>query len=148
MKKINYFIAILVLLFTFSCGQRVEMDMSQWGDTAFITNVQIFTLEVKDDFQMEEFYNSDGQLVEGVRQVTISDGAAVVDNENFTVHVKLKAGQNLDLAGILIYHRSMRVEERDNSPRCGIAKKLDTDQFKYRLHSADGTTHDWTISVD
>ncbi len=149
MKKIilGSFLALFLLLLN-SCGQRIEMDMSQWGDTAFIDNVQIFTLETKDDFMMEEYYTSDGKLVEGVRQVVISDGVAEVDKENFRVKVKLKANENLELAGILIYHRSMRVEPINNSPVCGIAKDIRDMNYEYRLHSADGSTHDWTIVIE
>lgn len=148
MKKIIFksLLAIVMLVFN-ACGQRVEMDMSQWGDTAFIDNVQVFTLETRDDFKMEEYYTPDGQLVEGVRQVVISNGVADVDKENFRVTVKLKKGKDLSLAGILIYHRSMKVEPINNSPICGIAKDISQMNYEYRLHSADGTTHDWTINI-
>lgn len=147
-KTISIRLSLILVTLLASCGQRVEMDMSQWGDTAFIDNVQVFTLEVRDDFQMQEYYTSDGQLVEGVRQVVISDGNAVIDKENFIAYVKLKKGNDMSLAGFKIYHRSMKVEPINNSPVCGIAKDITGMNYQYRLHSADGTTHDWTIVIE
>lgn len=148
MKKIRVNLLMMLACLLVSCGQRIEMDMSQWGDTAFIDNVQVFTLEVEDDFKMQEYYTNDGRLVEGVRQVVISEGNAQVDLEKFVVYVKLKEGTNLDLAGFLIYHRSMKVEPLNSSPVCGIAKDINGLNYEYRLYSADGTTHDWRIVIE
>ncbi|GKG72231.1 hypothetical protein CE91St1_13740 [Parabacteroides goldsteinii] len=148
MKKIRVNLLMMLACLLVSCGQRIEMDMSQWGDTAFIDNVQVFTLEVEDDFKMQEYYTDDGRLVEGVRQVVISEGNAQVDLEKFVVYVKLKKGMNLDLAGFLIYHRSMKVEPLNSSPVCGIAKDINGLNYEYRLYSADGTTHDWKIIIE
>ena len=148
MKKIRVNLLMMLACLLVSCGQRIEMDMSQWGDTAFIDNVQVFTLEVEDDFKMQEYYTDDGRLVEGVRQVVISEGNAQVDLEKFVVYVKLKKGMNLDLAGFLIYHRSMKVEPLNSSHVCGIAKDINGLNYEYRLYSADGTTHDWKIIIE
>lgn len=138
------FILVGVALLS-SCEPRIDFDEGQWGDTAFITNVNIFTLQAA-DHELQEFYES-GVLTPARRRLFISSGNAVIENENFTATVKVPATANLTRAGIVIYHQSMRVEPVGNSPVAGIITDLSAKEFVYKLVSADGTTRDWTIRI-
>ena len=44
----NY-LFILLLIVTSACQPRIEMDMEQWGDHAYIDNVEIVKLEIDDE---------------------------------------------------------------------------------------------------
>lgn len=145
----NYKIAIVLfsLAIVFSCDPRLDMDYDQWGDNAFITNVQIFAKEVKDDFQMAEFYEN-GDYTTGVRRIILGKTKVVIDNETFTVTITVPSGNDLSQSGFLITHNSTKVEPLEGSPAGGIVSNLTPPStFRYRLHSADGTTHDWTIDI-
>lgn len=129
----------------FSCQPRIELDEGQWGDTAFITNVNIFTLQMA-DHELQEYYES-GELTPARRRLFISSGNAEIENENFTATVRVPATADLTRAGIVIYHQSVRVEPVGDSPVAGILTDLSERQFVYTLVSADGTTHDWLINI-
>lgn len=128
-----------------SCEPRIDFDEGQWGDTAFITNVNIFTLQMA-DHEIQEFYES-GELTPARRRVFISTGNAVIEDENFTATVRVPAAADLTRAGIVIYHQSMRVEPVGNSPTAGILTDLSSREFVYKLVSADGKTRDWLIKI-
>lgn len=146
MKKINLIIMVFVAVGTlFSCEPRIDFDEGQWGDTAFITNVNIFTLQVTDQ-QLQEYYLS-GALTPAVRRLFVSTGNAVIDNDNFTATVRVPVTVDLTRTGFVIYHQSMRVEPVGNTPTAGIIADLSAREFVYKLVSADGTTHDWTIRI-
>lgn len=146
MKKYRFLTLLFFLTTIMSCEPRIEMNMAQWGDTAFITNVQLFKLDIDDNVQLQEYYNT-GQKVTGVRKIIIS-ASADIDEEAATVYVALNEGETLDSAGILIYHRSVKVKPLSNTPKAGVVTDLSSGQFSYRLISADGTHRDWTIFVD
>jgi hypothetical protein len=129
----------------FSCQPRIELDEGQWGDTAFITNVNIFTLQMA-DHELQEYYEN-GELTPARRRLFISTGNAAIENENFTATVRVPATADLTRAGIVIYHQSVRVEPVGDSPVAGILTDLSERQFVYTLVSADGTTHDWLINI-
>jgi hypothetical protein len=129
----------------FSCQPRIELDEGQWGDTAFITNVNIFTLQMA-DHELQEYYEN-GELTPARRRLFISSGNAEIENENFTATVRVPATADLTRAGIVIYHQSVRVEPVGDSPVAGILTDLSEGQFVYTLVSADGTTHDWLINI-
>jgi hypothetical protein len=129
----------------FSCQPRIELDEGQWGDTAFITNVNIFTLQMA-DHELQEYYEN-GELTPARRRLFISTGNADIENENFTATVRVPATADLTRAGIVIYHQSVRVEPVGDSPVAGILTDLSERQFVYTLVSADGTTHDWLINI-
>ncbi len=144
--KIKFGFICLMLASLYSCEPRIEMDMSQWGDNAIINNVQLFKLETKDGVKLEEYY-VDETTVTGTRQITVSSGTAVVDEETFTVTVTLKAGETFTGIGFLIYHYGTKVEPLNGAPVAGIINDLSAASFTYRVYSADGTTHDWTINI-
>ncbi|MGQ1786116.1 MULTISPECIES: DUF5018-related domain-containing protein [unclassified Saccharicrinis] len=147
MKNIIKFGFIFLFMASlFSCDPRIEMDMAQWGDNAFINNVQLFKLETKDGVKLEEYY-VDETTVTGTRKVTVSSGTAVIDEDAFTATVTLNAGETFTGIGFLIYHYGTKVEPLNGAPVAGIINDLSAGSFTYRVHSADGTTHDWTINV-
>ena len=146
MKSNILILFVLVCVGTLSsCDPRIDFDEGQWGDTAFITNVDIFTLQM-DEHELQEYYTS-GALTPARRRLFISQGAAVINDENFTATVTVPASEDLTRAGIVIYHQSMKVEPVGTTPIAGILTDLSAKEFVYKLVSADGTTHDWTIKI-
>lgn len=129
-----------------SCSPRIEMDMAQWGDNAFIYNVQLFKLETQDGVQLQEYY-VDGTTLTGTRKVTVSSGTAVIDDVNYTATVTLNADESFEYIGFLFYHYGTLIEPLNGAPVAGIINDLSSGPFTYKVHSADGTTHDWTINV-
>lgn len=125
------------------------MDMNQWGDHAYIDNVEVITLETNDETKLQEYYQNETPLtVTGVRNIIISDGTASVDSVNFVAKVKLKAGENLKYAGLRIYHKGTLVTPINGTPKAGIVSDLSAKEFAYRIYSADGSKHDWKIIIE
>jgi hypothetical protein len=146
MKKQSIVLYILVLAgILSSCEPRIDFDEAQWGDTAFITNVNVFTLQVA-EHELQEFYES-GELTPARRRLILSTGNAEIENENFTATVRVPASADLTRAGIIINHQSMRVEPVGDTPVAGIISDLSEKNFVYKLVSADGTTHDWLVRI-
>lgn len=147
MKNNNLILYILVVAgILSSCEPRIEFDEGQWGDTAFITNVNIFTLQMA-DHELQEFYEN-GELTPARRRLIVSTGTAVIEEENFTATVTVPADTDLSRTGIIVYHQSLRVEPVGDSPVAGIITDLSAKNFVYKLVSADGTTHDWLIRIE
>lgn len=133
----------------FSCEPRIEMDMNQWGDHAYIDNVEIVKLEIDDEVKLQEYYQDETPLaVVGVRKITISDGKSIIDSINFIAKVKLKDNENLKYSGLCIYHKGTLVEPIDDAPKAGIMADLSAKEFTYRISSADGSKHDWKIVIE
>lgn len=147
--KAKVFFGILVSMVLASCEPRIDMDMKQWGDHAFIDNVEVIKLEVDDEAKLQEYYQNETPLTtSGVRQIVISSGKATIDSLNYTANVKLKAGEELNFAGLKIYHKGTLVQPINNSPKAGIVTDLTDREFTYRIFSADGSKHDWTIKIN
>lgn len=139
--------AIIVISIFSSCEPRVDLDLSQWGDQAFITNVQVFTHEIRDDFRLAEFVEN-GTESTGVRRFLLQGAAIDVNNDNFVVTITAPTGTtDFSASGFLITHTSTLVEPLSGAPKGGIIADLNSGSFQYRLHSADKTTHDWTINI-
>ena len=102
MKKNIIIIGILASVIFTSCDPRIEMDMSQWGDHAIITNVQIFKYEVDNDPAIYEQWHELDAF--GLRRVIISN-IATVDLGNSTVTVALIANETLNEAGLILFSR-------------------------------------------
>ena len=145
----NIFINLVILVFfgglITSCNPRIEMDLEQWGDHAFIDNVQIFNIQTQDQ-QLQEYYTS-GVVTPASRRIYVSVGNATVDMVNFTATVKVPASVDLTKVGIEFFHKAVKIEPLNNAPIAGILNDFSAKQFVYRLESADGTTHDWTIII-
>jgi hypothetical protein len=144
-KHITIVLFSVVAIFT-SCEPRVELDLTQWGDQAFIIDADIFSQEVRTDFKLAEFY-LDGTESTGVRRNLLNTGSIDINDDTFTVTFTVPAGTDLSNTGLLIAHKSTKVEPLNGSPIPGTISDLSAGSFSYRLHSADGTTHDWKISI-
>ncbi len=147
MKKsfINIFVVVLSTSLLFSCKPRIEMNMAQWGDKAIIDNVQIFNIQLQDQ-QLQEYYTS-GVLTPASRRSYVSIGNAVIDLPNFKATVRVPVAVDLKKVGIEFFHKSVKIEPINDAPIAGIVKDFSAKQFVYKLYSADGTTHDWTIII-
>lgn len=145
----NIFINLIILVFLggliTSCNPRIEMDLEQWGDHAFIDNVQIFNIQMQDQ-QLQEYYTS-GVVTPASRRIYVSVGNATIDMVNFTATVKVQSTVDLTKVGIEFFHKAVKIEPLNNAPIAGILNDFSAKQFVYRLVSADGTTHDWTIVI-
>jgi hypothetical protein len=142
---LNIFFVALFGSLLFSCTKRIDMDYTQWGDHAFIDNVQIFNIQMQDQ-QLQEYYTS-GVLTPASRRIYVSVGNAVIDSVNFKATVKVPATVDLTKTGIEFFHKAVKIEPVNGAPIAGIIKDFSSRQFVYRLFSADGTTHDWTIVI-
>ena len=129
-----------------SCGPRIELDEGAWGDKAFLTNVQIFKLDINENVHLVEWANNQDPMT-GVRKLIISQGNATIDNTNFKATVKLTAGASLVGTGFMFFHSGTLIEPIGGAPKAGIANDLSAKNFTYRVHSADGSQHDWTIII-
>jgi len=147
MKNIfnNIFIVVLLGSLFPSCSPRIELDLEQWGDHALIDNVQIFNIQMQDQ-QLQEYYTS-GVLTPASRRIYVSVGNATIDLVNFTATVKVPLTVDLTKVGIEFFHKAVKVEPVSNAPIAGIINDFSAKQFVYKLVSADGTTHDWTIKI-
>lgn len=142
---INIFILVLFGSLFFSCKARVEMDYAQWGDHAIIDNVQIFNIQLQDQ-QLQEYYTS-GVLTPASRRAYVSVGNAVLDLVNFKATVKVPVTVDLTKVGIEFFHKAVKIEPVNGAPIAGIIKDFSGKQFVYKLFSANGITHDWTIII-
>lgn len=147
MKKIfiHVFILLLMVNLLFSCKPRIEMDMAQWGDHALIGNVKLFTLKAEDQ-QLQEYFTN-GLVTPALQRVYVSVGNAVIDTKAFTATIQTTTTVDLTKAGIEFYHQGTKIEPVNNAPIAGIMNNFSAKQFVYRVFSADGTTHDWTIII-
>jgi hypothetical protein len=144
MKKILILLAITGVIT--SCEPRIDLDYTQWGDKAFLTNVQIFKVDTDDQAKLVEWYKNEDPMT-GVRRIVISNGNALIDRENFTATVQLKAGESLVGAGLVFYYTGTKIEPQGGAPRAGIPNDLSAESFTYTVHSADGSKHDWQIVI-
>ncbi len=142
---INIFIVVLLGSLFPSCEPRIEMDLEQWGDHALIDNVQIFNIQTQDQ-QLQEYYTS-GVVTPASRRIYVSVGNATIDLVNYTATVKVPLTVDLTKVGIEFFHKAVKVEPVNNAPIAGILNDFSAKQFVYKLVSADGTTHDWTIKI-
>ena len=145
----NLFINLLTvvlwgILFS-SCDPRVRLDETQWGDHAIIDNVQIFKIQMQDQ-QLQEYYTS-GVLTPASKRIYVSVGNAEIDQVNFKATVKVDSTVDLTKVGIEFFHKAVRIEPVNGAPIAGIINDFSAKQFVYKLFSADGTTHDWTIII-
>ena len=147
MRNLIILLLFPVVVILSSCEPRIELDIEQWGDRAFLTNVQIFKLDIDEDAKLVEWYNNQDPMT-GVRRIIISDGNATIDNDNFTATVKLQVGESLVGTGFIFYHYGTLIEPLGGAPRAGIPNDLSARNFTYRVHSADGSQHDWTIIIE
>jgi hypothetical protein len=140
-------LAFAMIIILSACEPRIDLDSGQWGDKAFLTNVQIFKLDIDENAKLVEWHNNDDPMT-GIRRIIISNGNAVIDKDNFTATVKLKAGETLEASGFIFYHYGTLIEPMGDAPKAGIPNDLSARSFIYSVHSADGSQHDWSIIIE
>ena len=145
MKNIRI-LAFATIVIISACEPRIDLDAGQWGDKAILTNVQIFKLEINEDAKLVEWHDNDDPMT-GVRRMIISVGTAAIDKDNFTATVTVKAGEDLAGTGFIFYHYGTLIEPQGDAPKGGIPGDLSARTFTYRVHSADGSQHDWTVII-
>lgn len=144
--KIKYIVSAILLAAMFiSCNPRIEMDLDQWGDQTLITNIQVFKFEVDDNPDIYETINDIGDI-SGLRRIIISS-QATVDEENSTVSIPLIGDETLNEAGFIFFHQSANIEPLNGAPKGGVISDLSGKSFVYRLHSVNGATKDWTVTI-
>ncbi len=144
MKNIVYLFIVVVLAGMYACEPRIDLDEGQWGDHAFIDNAKLFRLDA-DEHELQEFYTS-GTLTPAVKRIYVS-GDAEIDKDNLIATITVSSDVDLSMAGIVIFHKAVKVEPLNGAPIAGILNNFSSGSFQYRLHSADGSTHDWTINI-
>ena|SRR5690625_5208221 len=139
-------VVYLLLFFLCSCGPRVDLDFGQWGDKAYLTNVQIFTLKA-DEHELQEYYES-GMLTPAIRRKIISSGNALIDNEKYTAIIFVPSDQNLMKSGLIFYHQAEKIVPLNNAPIAGIITSLMEEvDYHYKVISADGSENVWTVTI-
>lgn len=139
MKKM----ALVFFLFAAACQPRIDIDLKQFGDRAYMSRVLVFRLDGTEE-QLAE-YKRTGQLTPAIKQVFIDQGTTI-DSAGAKAVSKLPAGTNLKNVGIAFNHSAQKIEPLNGAPAAGHLADFSAGPYKYRLFSADGTTRDWTVS--
>lgn len=144
-RTIKFPILSLLLVFCISCQPRIDLDLTRYGDTAFLLDARLFYLEQAD----RQVWEEDG-VVTGARRVFISKGTASIDNTNFTATITVDSTNAtlLNQVGITFTHRAEKIEPLNDAPIAGIPANFTETPFVYRVFSADGSTHDWMIDIE
>lgn len=126
--------------FLFSCIKpRVELKDNLYGDKAVITAVNVFRYnEVKNELNYKD-------SVTGYQSVTVSS-IVTVDAPEYKVDIVTSKGTDLTHIGIRITNYAKLVEPLDGAPVAGEIGDFSRGPYTYRLHSSDGTVHDWALS--
>ena len=146
MKNILFVMVIAIIATIVSCGPRVDLDKSQWGDHAYINNVQVFTFDEQQQ-QLQEYYENE-ETTTAIRRNFVHIGNAAIDSTASTALVTVEAGTDLSNVGIIFFHRAQRIEPIGSAPIAGFLDDFSAGPYQYRLFSADGTQRDWTVSFD
>lgn len=139
MKRI--LILIVISIFAFSCGQRIELDEGQWGTFADITSGGIVLFQWK----LDNVTLSEGN-VQGAKSESIT-ASTTVDATSLTVTTKVKVGVDLTKAACYIYHNGLNIEPLNGSPVPGVVSDYSKKEFAYRVNSADGNHKDWKLII-
>lgn len=147
MKNIG--LCIISFILFVACEPRIKMDLEQWGDHAYIDNVEVIKLDTDEEAKLQEYYQNETPMeVTGIRNVVVSVGTAVIDSVSYVAKVKVKKDVDLKYAGVRIYHKCVLVEPVNGTPKAGIVTDLSEKELVYRLNSADGSRHDWKIIIE
>lgn len=144
-NKIIFIFTILLLL---ACNPRVDMDFKQWGDHAYIDNLEVVKLDVEKQ-KLQEYYEAQTPIeVTGVRNIVISEGETKIDSIQNIAKIKIKQGESIDRVSLRIYHKSVQISPYNGSPKLGILADYSKREFSYKLKSADGTERIWTVILE
>ncbi|WP_316837307.1 DUF5018-related domain-containing protein [Pedobacter nutrimenti] len=135
------FIAFLMIISLGACTKaRIEPDFSIYGDKAFITGITTFdyiTITRKLNYNEEVT----GYQVRGLAN------ASTIDKVNFKISVLVtNPAADLSKMGIRISNDATKIEPLNGAPAAGTIGDYSKGPYVYRVYSADGTIHDWTIS--
>lgn len=145
----NVGLCIISFILFVACEPRIKMDLEQWGDHAYIDNVEVIKLDTDEEAKLQEYYQNETPMeVTGIRNVVVSVGTAVIDSVGYVAKVKVKKDVDLKYAGVRIYHKCVLVEPVNGTPKAGIVTDLSEKELVYRLNSADGSRHDWKIIIE
>ena len=142
-KKILFLFSIATFLFS-SCEPRIDFDMGQWGDNAYITDILLFIVN-EEEHELQEYYEN-GELTTGVRRQFLNINTEISD-EAASVTVNVPEGTDLSNVGLIIRHTAEKIEPLGGSPLPGYIDDFSGGSFTYRVISADGTVRDWTINI-
>ncbi|WP_316812653.1 DUF5018-related domain-containing protein [Pedobacter heparinus] len=144
-------IAFLMILSLGACTKaRIEPDFSIYGDKAFITAVTTFDyITVTNPLNYNEPVT--GYQVRGLSNTTTIDRVnfkinVVVNNPTGTISPSNPA---LDITkmGIRLANEATKIEPLNGAPAAGVIADFSKGPYVYRVYSADGSQHDWTISI-
>lgn len=144
MKNILLVMVVALVTIIASCGPRIDLDKSQWGDHAYLNDVQVFTFD-EEEQELQEFYEN-GETTTAIRRNFVHVGKAAIDSTASTALVVVEAGTNLSNVGIIFFHRAEKIEPVGSAPAAGFLDDFSGGPYQYRLFSADGTQRDWTVS--
>lgn len=143
MKNLIYtFIGLLIV--AVACEPRIDLDLGQFGDRAFINRVIVFELE-GDEHELQEFAET-GVLTPGIRRNVI-DLATSIDSIAATAISTVPTDTDLTNVAIGFLHEADRIEPLDGAPRAGFLADFSNSPYRYRLFSADGTIRDWAVTL-
>lgn len=140
-KILHCLMLVAVMAFSACMKPRVELDDTLWGDNAFITTAVLFKY---DEVKTQLGYN---EVVTGYQNVGITTASNVVDKDKATITIVAAKGTDLTKMGIRFTHYAKTIEPMNGAPAAGTIADFSKGPFVYRLHSADGTIRDWTISI-
>lgn len=139
----NKILIICALLMVACTKPRVNVDIAQFGDNAYVTRVRVFKLTGTQE-KLEEYYRT-GVLTPAIQQVFV-DNATVVDNNAATAVTTVPAATDMTNVGIVFNHRAQKIEPVDGAPVAGHLADFSKATYKYRLISGDGTIRVWTLT--
>lgn len=139
------YIFILCLLFTGCLKPRIHLDLTQFGDHAYMSRVEIFRLDTTEE-QLEE-YHENGELTPAIKRVFVDLGT-VIDSTAATAVCTVAPNTDLTNVAIAFITTAQKVEPLEGAPVPGHLSNFSKGgPYVYRLFSADGTKRDWTVTI-
>lgn len=145
MKNLLIISTIVMAIFLLACDPRIDLDKGQFGDHAYLTNVQVFTI-TEEEHELQEYY-TDEETTTGIRRSILTTTTSI-DSLAATASIIVPSGTDLANVGIIFNHRAQKIEPIGSAPIAGFLDDFSAGPYQYRLFSADGTQRDWTVSFD
>jgi len=139
------YIFIVCLLFTGCIKPRIDLDLRQFGDHAYMSRVEIFRLDTTEE-QLQEYHET-GELTPSVKEVFVDRGT-VIDSSAATAVCTVAPNTDLTNVGIAFISTAQKIEPLGGAPVPGHLSDFSKGgPYVYRLTSADGTKRDWTVTI-
>lgn len=142
-KNILGWMGLLVFILS-SCEPRIDFDITQWGDHAYISNVLVFNIN-EEEHQLQDYYEN-GNLTTGIQRKFLKT-SCTVDKDIASAEITIPSGTDMTQIGIVIRHEAVRIIPVGNAPKPGYISDFSIGPFVYKVVSADGTERDWTITI-